>query len=297
LSWVKDITAGLSAELSKGYKLHVHHMDTKRISAEQFQFAADRTIGIYENISPDIVVLCDDNALRLVGSLIAEKTPVVFCGINGDIRTDYPWIADVTKVTGVLERPLIQRTIIESNKALNMNARKAIVVLGASPTANAFFYKDLKSKLSFNLTQELTADVKRETVYQSWQQRILSSRADGYDILLVAGFYAMRKANNELVDIDEINGWLDKNSPIPSFTIHEQSIKNDGVIGGMVVNGLFMGRDAGRLVKQVMENDAIPRQIPFVTQNTGQLIFSESGLAKWNLNLNPLYNKSAKLVP
>ena len=297
LTWVKEINAGLLNHLSGKYDLAFHYMYTKQVPESQFPAKRDEALEAFRLLKPDIVIACDDNALRLTAEQITRTTPLVFCGINGSIRRDYPEIAASRNLTGVLERPLIKRLIIEMNRATGMNARKSLVLLGKSPTANAFVTNDLNSETEFNVSPSHTVDVLQVGSFEDWQQAILSSKNQGYDFIVAGGHFALRDKGGDKMNIELLNSWLGANAPIPVFTGHSQAIGSGKAIGGMVVDGELMGADTAQLAEKVLSQTQTARTIPFVTQTRGRFIFSTSGLAKWKLNLHTDYASQATLVP
>ncbi len=297
LTWVQEINLGLARTLQSVNDLSYHYLDTKRIPRDQFADKAKTALGFYKALKPDVVVLCDDNALDLLGETIARDTPIVFCGINGSIRDDYPELIGLANVTGVLERPLIQRTVIEMSLATGINATNALILLGDSPTARAFYKNDLKSQDYLKIGSRLNIYVKRAASFSEWQQVVMESRLQGYDFIVAAGFYALQDDNSKPVHVDMVHEWLHEHASIPVFSTHSQSIGEHKAAGGMVVSGVLMGQDAGQMVLQVLEKDFPERRIPFITQSKGELIFSKSALRRWNLSLKPEYFKRSVIVP
>ena len=296
LTWVSEITSGIQSELATRYKVDIHYMDTKRIRSEDFVQAKSEALNKYQLLKPDLVILVDDNALKLMGQHIAKQTPVVFCGINGEIRTDYAWVRNIDQITGVMERPLIRRTLMEMVNATQLEAKNALVILGDSPTSKAFFKTDLGRERRFQLPN-LEVKVEIAKNYQEWQQYILTSRAQGYDMVLVAGFYNMHDTNNNHIDIETSNSWVSSHSPLPIFTVHEQSIGKGKVLGGMVVSGTLMGKDAAKLVKKIIERKVLPKEVPIEFQDKGRLIFSKKELERWKIELAPKYKNTVYYVP
>ena len=297
LVWVQEINAGLGAELSGRVGLRFHYMDTKRIPPSEFSMASERALEVVDEAQANVVVICDDNALRLLGLQVSQRSPLVFCGINGAIRSNYPELAQSTQITGVLERPLIQRTAIEMNRSLGLESKSALVLLGNSTTAKAFYENDLHSKSRIQVNKNFALDVKQVATYAQFQELILSSKAEGFDFVLAAGFYAMRDDSDKKLDVAVLEQWLNERSPLPVFTVHGQSVGAGKLVGGMAIDGESMGHEAGLLVKQILDTGVLPRSIPFVTKNRGKFIFSRHELERWGLTLSPDYQNIAIMVP
>lgn len=294
--WVQEISEGIDQILGDDFSIDTHYMNTKPMHESAFPQAARAAIEAYWQSTPRVVIICDDNAFRLVGQELAQLGPVVFCGINGDLRSDYPWIKQTRNITGVMERPLIRRTIFEMVKATNLKAEKALVLLGRSPTADLFFRTDLGSQETMSLWGLLQADVARVTLYSDWQAKVLASKDEGYGLILVAGYRSLEDSRGNPVEFDEVNRWLFSYSPVPVFTVHRHAIGKGRVIGGMTVSGLSMGQSAGKMVREILDQGRSPGEVPIVYQDYGSFVFSRDGLDHWNLTIKKDYPNEVILV-
>lgn len=295
-SWVGDITQGIRQVLGNTASLSVHYLDTKRIPKSEFSIRSEQTYQTFLIEKPDVVVICDDNGFRLLGNRISETTPVVFCGINGDLRTDYPWAVQRANVTGVVERPLIKRTILQFSKAVGQRLGKVLILLGDSPTAQAFHRSDLGGMRHIRLSPQSRADVLRIGELSKWKQEIAQAKNNGFDLLLLAGFSAMRDGDGQHVDVETLSQWVNENTPLVTITVHEQAIGPGKVAAGMVVSGKTMGQDTAKLVQLILQQGTAD-SIPILFQNQGRLIFSRSELAKWDLTLPDQRQQQMVVLP
>lgn len=118
--WCKSYRIGLYQGL-KDTEVNFTHfeMDTKRLPSSMYQKKAAFAFETYKRVKPDLVILGDDNALKYVGKMLLNTiTPVVFLGINNNPRAYIPMGQNIT---GVLERPLIKRSIMETSYILSFN--------------------------------------------------------------------------------------------------------------------------------------------------------------------------------
>lgn len=294
--WVQEISEGIDEILGDNFSVDTHYMNTKPMHESAFPEAAQAAMSAYRQSNPRIVIICDDNGFRLVGQELARSGPVVFCGINGDLRVDYPWVKQTRNVTGVMERSLIRRTIFEMVKATNLKAEKALVLLGRSPTADLFYKIDLDSRETMSLWGLLQVDVARVIVYSDWQARVLASKDEGYGLILVAGYRALEDNQGHPVEFDEVNRWLSSHSPVPVFTVHRYAIGKGRVVGGMAVSGLSMGQSVGRMVREILDHGRSPGEVPIVYQDYGSFVFSRDGLDNWNLTIQQDYPNEVILI-
>ena len=114
----------------------VFQMDTKRIPQSQYQQRADLAYQEYEKINPDLVILGDDNALKYLGPRLAyTKKPVVYLGINID-PAEYIG-NNARNFTGVLERPLLHRSVYTVKQILGDKVNKILVLFDSGTTSKA----------------------------------------------------------------------------------------------------------------------------------------------------------------
>ncbi|WP_415881800.1 ABC transporter substrate-binding protein [Neptuniibacter sp. QD72_48] len=297
MKWVEDLTAGVKQELGDEYQLSIHHMDTKRLPKGMFKYSAARAFIAFEEQKPDLVIICDDNGFGLLGEQIAKTTPVVFCGINSDIRRDYPWVLSAKNITGVVERPMIKRSIVEFARATRLKLRRVLILLGDSLTADAIYQYDLGGKSNFSIAKNIRADVVRVSSANAWKEQIKLSKKQGYDLILIAGYAAMHEENGEYVSFDDLSRWVSTNSPVMTITAHEQAIGKGKVMAGMVVSGILMGQDAANLAKQLLALPKGSAQIPMHFQSQGKMILSRHELRNWGLKIDNITSRSIILLP
>ena len=296
LFWVREVSRGIESILGPEAHLEFYYLDTKRLSPKLFELAAGRALAAYRSLQPDLVILVDDNALTLLGETIAVETPVVFCGINGDLRSKYQWVVNHPNVTGVLERPMIRRTIVESMKAMGVEVERVMVLLGQSPTAEAFFATDLNGQSRIAIGQGLQADVYKSGRLSDWQNWLDQSVDMGYGLILAAAFQTVADDQGQPLGGDKLSRWLSQASPIPVITVHEEFISLQALMGGMVIDGDKMGVDAAVMARAILNDGQSPGAIPIEYENRGTLIFSRKQLEKWHLAITPRYKGQVKLL-
>ncbi len=104
------IETGIRSQL-KGtpVELRIFFMDTKRKNtAIQGRTAATKALSIIEQFRPDVIIASDDNAQKylVVPYLKETSIPIVFCGVNWDIKHyGYPG----SNITGMIEVDLAQQ--------------------------------------------------------------------------------------------------------------------------------------------------------------------------------------------
>ena len=104
------IEAGIRSQLAgTPVALRTFFMDTKRNNtAAHGQAAAQKALSIIEQFRPDVIIASDDNAQKylVVPYLKTKSIPIVFCGVNWDMR-QYGYPTD--NITGMVEVDLAQQ--------------------------------------------------------------------------------------------------------------------------------------------------------------------------------------------
>jgi ABC-type uncharacterized transport system substrate-binding protein len=105
-AWSAGVTEGIQSVLNArtGVQLKLHWMDTHRNQSEAFKTQAARdALAVVEEWKPDLVVACDDNAVKYVVEPYLNRTalPVVFCGVSWNL--DRYSLATNLNVTGIIE--------------------------------------------------------------------------------------------------------------------------------------------------------------------------------------------------
>ncbi len=283
--WVKGIQKGLSATVPEDITLHHVYLDTKHLPTAHHAESAESGWNTFLELSPQLVVICDDNAMRLLGEKISREVPTVFCGINSNIRAEYPWVIDGRQITGVMERPLIRRAAFMIDKVVDFNANRALILLGSSTTANAIFKHDLGGQRESLIWGELQAEVRVTDNFESLKAEVRQSLNENFDFMVIAGHQAMRDQSGRAVALEEVNRWISANAPIPPFTIHSNSIGAGKLIGGLILLGETMGRETGQLVANVIESGLSTRDHPVVSYDHGRIVLSKAEVARWGIGV------------
>lgn len=288
--WVKSYTKGLKEKLGDRHELVFFQMDTKRLAESQYQNQADKAWALYNNISPQLVILADDNAVKYMSDkLLTTDTPVVYLGVNDNPRS-YK-IADAKNFSGVLERPLLMRSMIMLKKFMPVS--HVLLLLDQSRTSDVLIQDVFKGKTSVRRAN-VQIDVKSVREFESWKERVLKTKIEGYDAVFVGLYHTLVDANGLHVSEDDVIKWTSQHTPVPSFGFWDFSVGKDKNVGGYVVFGYQEGQLAGDIALDMLQESG-SRVRPTIG-GRGQFIFSRSQLLKWGLVLPPSIHKSATLV-
>ncbi len=107
--WVQEHNGVLQRGLAGKADVFFHYLDFKRLGKDQCERNVEVIKTIVDEQRPDVVVLTDDYALKVLGQYLVDRDiPVVFLGINGNARG---YVDNIRKITGVFERPLVKRSV------------------------------------------------------------------------------------------------------------------------------------------------------------------------------------------
>lgn len=290
--WDASYTTALKDTLGADYKLEFFEMDTKRLPKDQHQKMADTAWEKYLSLKPDLVILGDDAALKFLAPRFAEKkTPVVYLGINNNPRSYLQKTAD--NFTGVLERPLLKRSIAFI-KTLLPEAKKVLVLFDSNVTSQIVKKEVFEDKDSINVG-EILVEIKLLGDLKSWQETVPAMKGQ-YDAVVVGLYQSVIDAAGKPANADELISWVSQNSPIPPFAFWDFAVGANKTIGGMVLYGKDMGILASGLVKDILEKGKAPNDLRPIFNNQGLFLFSKAQLAKWKVTLPTDISSTATLI-
>jgi len=279
LAWTQQCNRGIVSVLSPGTDLRYFYLDTKRIPASAFQARADEAMAVFREFKPDLVMLGDDNALRLLGPAIADTgTSVVYFGINNNPRIYFERLPD--NVTGIIERiPLFPW--IRLIKEMLPGADRILVLMDDSPTADAIVRSVFRGKLRL-IYDEGLVERRATGSWEEWK-RIVAG-ADEEDLIVMPVYHTLKDVNGAHVPYDRVVAWMSENSPIPVFATQDYAVGDDGVVGAYVVQGEDHGRIAARMAKAILDGREV-RQVSALGDQEGRLYFNEKQLARFGIVL------------
>lgn len=263
------------------YKIHRFQMDTKRIPKTDYQTKADEAWKFYQDTQPKLVFLGDDNALTFLSEKLGStKTPVVYLGINSNPRR----MKLAKNITGVLERPLFKKSVVELRKIMP-KSKRILVLFDNGNTSKHAVEEAFKGKTSLKITG-IKLDLKQIGKRGLWESAINSAKNDGFDSIIIGLYHTLTDDNNASVNAVELLKWTSQNSTIPLFAFWSFSVGPDKAAGGLVLEGYSQGEKAAEIAKRILEGSN-PADIRPVIGEKGKFLFSKTLLKKWNVTLPP----------
>ncbi|MFH2091739.1 MAG: ABC transporter substrate binding protein [Pseudomonadota bacterium] len=280
--WDISYKKGIESVLAKDYNIVYFEMDTKRLPPDQYEKRAQLAYEMYKKNQPVLVILGDDNALKFVGPKLSDtKTPVVYLGINNNPR-DYG-LSQSENITGILERPLMKRSIIYISELIEPKLEKMLILFDSGNTSKISVREMFNDKASVSVSG-VQVDLQLIGKLSDWKKAVLSARMNGYGAIVVGLYQTIVDENGKHVSADEIIDWTSKNTLVPPFGFWDFTVGKDLTIGGLVLFGQTQGEEAATIALEILSGKK-PNQIPPVMGKKGRFFFSRSQLAKWQITL------------
>ncbi|WP_319472001.1 ABC transporter substrate binding protein [uncultured Pseudodesulfovibrio sp.] len=279
--WVTGHNTALKADLEDSTRLIFFDMNTKRLPKSLHQAQAARARAAIEKERPDLLVLTDDYALKSLGNIAAQMhIPVVFLGINNNPRT---YLDSMMLATGVLERPLLKRSIVYIREILGDSFKSCLILFDDDITAQTILEQVFKKKHSLVFDETVT-DIRLLSRFEDWKQSVLNAKKNGYGAIILGLYHTLVDDRGRHVDAEQVARWTSKHSPVPVFGFWDFSVGKGLAMGGLILAAEPQGREAAKLVRRIL-NGQSPRNIQPVMAEQGHFIFSLHELKRWRITL------------
>ncbi|SON48766.1 ABC transporter substrate-binding protein [Vibrio tapetis] len=286
--WVQEYRSGFFDTLDK-MEVAEFQMDTKRRAPDEFKAIAEQAWSFVIKNAPDVVVVSDDNALKYLGPRLSEQgIPFFFMGVNANPRNYIP-ITDT--VSGVLERPLVRRSVYMIGKVLP-DVKRIRVLMDSTVTSNAILETSFGNKLNQTVTG-IEVDTKLVSSWEQWQQFIFDAKYDGYDAVVIANYAGLKDRYGRHHDMDSVSEWTSEHSELPLFAFWAYSVGKKKAVGGLSISATQQGIVAAQLVNQYFEQQTMPM---ITTPEKGAFVFSQSELDRWKLHLPAEIHSKARML-
>ena len=290
-AWDESYNRGIKSIVGESNTFSHFYMNTKTIPTEQFPKQAGLAWQAYLKQKPDLVVLCDDNAIALLSQKFGQTdVPVVFLGLNSNPR-DFG-LTKLSNFTGVLERPIFKRSIILADQILPKKSDKKILVVFDNSETSRTSIEMISPKLQTISLGKISVDFKLINDFIEWKMIISNAEKNGYDALFVGLYHTLFDASQTHVSPKEVILWTNKNAPLPHFGFWDFSIGAEKNVGGYVLDGYLHGQLAGKLISQILQGQH-PNDLAYKFDRQGRYLFSLDGLKRWRLKLPLKVNKQS----
>ena len=288
--WVQEYRQGLEDTLRSEHDLIYFELDSKRLPESEFSQKADEAWTELINVSPDFIIIADDNALRhLAPRLNRLGTQFVYLGINGNPRH---YGLDLSNHTGgVLERPEIRASLAELQDVIPLD--KVLILNEQSTTSDAILKYMLGDKRSLEIAN-VHVDFVATNNFLDWKSRVVSAGEDGYSAIFIGLYQALKEKSGKPVAGNDVISWTSEHTKIPLFALYDYAVGPQKASGGLVLSGYEQGVQAGQITMNYFQ-DKKRSSLPSSRKN-GVIIFSRAQASKWNLNITRHLSSRIKWV-
>jgi ABC-type uncharacterized transport system substrate-binding protein len=279
--WVRAHNGALLKKLAGKARVDCFDLNTKRIPRSLYKEAAERAWQVLVADRPDVVVLTDDNAVRLLGQRVMDAgIPLVFLGVNQNPRK---YLGGMETATGVLERPLFKRSLLFLQDIMGPSLKRCLVLFDRGDTSMVIRETVFRNQASLRLGNS-DVDVLFLKTFAQWREAILSARGKAYDVIFVGLYHSFSDEAGNHVPSDEVLAWSSAHSPVPLFGYWDFAVGKGRAVGGLVNSGKPQGEAGAELVLKILAG-AQPGSLYPVTPKDGQFLFSRYELQRWGIHL------------
>ncbi|MGB1237864.1 MAG: ABC transporter substrate-binding protein [Pseudomonadales bacterium] len=289
--WDIDYREGLAQEVEADYRFEYFSLlpssHTRAERSDRAALAWER----YLALAPDVVVLGDDDALsQLASRFVRVPTPVVYLGINNNPR--HYGAVGRDNITGILERPLLKRSIVELSKLVKM--QRVLLLFDDSLSSRAvqqevFYGRSSLRVLGIELELVLSSEL------DEWRAAVQGAAAQHYDALFLGFHQDIFDRQGRHIEGEALLAWVSEHASVPPFTFYDYAVGEQGTIGGFVISGKDQGIAAAKVINQI-DAGTLPGLIFPSTELKGRLMFSSSQLQKWGIALAKVLSQNAELT-
>ncbi|MEO9386627.1 ABC transporter substrate-binding protein [Chromobacterium phragmitis] len=297
-SWVKEENEGLHRLFDKHPELSLrwHYLDLKNHQDDDFRrAAASGAIDVIQRWKPDVVILVDDIAQRLVGAryLNHPRMKIVFAGVNN--RPGAYGYDQARNVTGVLERKPLQAvddTLEMLWRQMNGAGKPRALLIGDQSfdfAAGLFEYQDYQRRWRHI---RWTAPVAAAT-FEEWKLLVLRAPAVA-DFILVSDYRQLRRdfGGKAFVPPAEVMAWTERNAKIPVLGLTTAATQ-DGAMMGVATAGYEQGWEAARMAYALTQGVPI-RQLPVVSGKESMISTRRAALRRRGFDIPFIYEAFAR---
>ena len=280
--WDASYKIGLQDVLSDQYPLVCFEMDTKRLPKSEHKKSAQMAWDKYTKVRPALVILGDDNALKyLAPKFLETNTSVVYLGINRN-PGDYG-IPPKANITGVLERPLLKRSVASLKTILQPSPQKILLLFDDGTTSQSSVAEAFKGRTTLPV-HGIMVQLRRIGKLDIWKKTVLDTKKQGFDAIVIGLYHTLTDKEGKHADAEELLKWTVQNTPVPPFAFWDFTVGPDKAIGGFVLFGKTQGEAAEKMAMKILSGTPPGKIRPRIPE-MGRFLFSKSQLKKWGLSL------------
>jgi ABC-type uncharacterized transport system substrate-binding protein len=291
-SWARDEEIGLKRVLGdkSHYKIQWHYMDTKNHPDENFKQRAGK-LALHEikTFRPDLIIAIDDDAQQYAAKYYANdpNTNILFAGIDDSVE-QYGY-NQASNVTGIYERKpfdSLREALVQMRARDGRPLGKRLVFLGDHSSANS---GDLEKITALDWSPFTLAYTKQVDTLAEWKSAITEASSKADWIIVMNYRNLLQDAQGvEFVPHAEVMKWTEAASKIPLVGIGGYMVEDGGMLA-IGSSGFEQGDVAGRMAVDILDNGALPKNIPQVMPRQYLVYMRASEMQKRRLVLPDIY--------
>lgn len=288
--WSDDISKAIESNFDnyKDINLTTIYMDTKKVATPvYFQRLYEVYKEQFKDRQFDLIIASDNHAVEFLNKhidVLFPNTPVMFCAVN---NFDKKYIANIKKVTGVLEQVDLEKNF-QLIRYLHPKLERLVIINDYSVTGLQM-KKELEpyiKKYSKYFEIEYLDNINMDEIKQK------VAREQGETALLFVLLFKDKTGKfftykQSLKDIKQI-------SQVPIYGLWDFYLGN-GVIGGFVTSAKGQGEAvASMAIEYLIQNKPI-KDIPILKTSPNEYIFDYNELKRFKIDVDP-YLDNYKII-
>lgn len=280
--WTKNqhqaFIAAMNSANPEDLIISTEHLDSKRrtFDAEYISSFYNYLAIKYDQYTPDIIYVTDDNALTFAlahSQALFPETPIVFSGVNNYSIKD---TLDHKIITGVFEKKDISRNLELLNNIDTL--AKDILVIGDNSNTYKAIEKEVKQQL------EKHAQIRASFAASHYIDDLINTiKNNPSKYLFLTTLGAITDSSGQILSLSETLSALAKAGDNIILSMEDAYVQ-EGIMGGFVTSGEQQGAAAANLVIEFFSGTAI-EDLPFVTDSPNKYIFDFSALKTSSITL------------
>ncbi|WP_159441255.1 hybrid sensor histidine kinase/response regulator [Desulfopila aestuarii] len=280
MQWVDEVEQAIEQTLlanrGTSIDIHVEYMDSKRFSDTNYNKLLTAVWDYkYGENRPDVLIVCDDNALNLILSLrdeIFPGIPIVFCGIN---YYDPAVFSKLDNITGVVEAFDLPGTLNIIKKLLP-DQRNLFIINDSTLTGVA--NKRRIEEIAYLFSDHFTFTYSGNLSIGDLQNAIRT--LPNSSVILLMTFN--RDAEGQTFRYRDAIQAIRSSSSRPIFGVWSFYLGR-GLLGGSLVNGESQGKTAAELALKIL-NGSPAASLPVVNESPNLPMFDYKELKRFSIS-------------
>ncbi len=267
--WVREVNKGIDNYIQgkrmfgiepissvKDYRIQYYYMNAKQHVQDEtyLRSVAGRIAESLIKQRPEVVIVCDEEALKYVAAPLKEdvRLKFVFLGVMNDPRK--------FGVVDNYERPEYNITGLISEHPFEYSIKMVTKIFPDRDNIYVYFDDSLSGHGIYEIFKRhlntFSTDIKRRfksiVISNDWHRWkvMIGLHQNKRDLNLFGTFYSLNDENGEPISDDTVIKWIRKHSKIPEITILSSHVR-DGMLMSISNPGYVHGYEATHMAAQV----------------------------------------------